>query len=116
VFGEINHKRKKNPRKTKKKMSEPDTSSESNNIVFIIVIGIVFICIIGFVYYRLRNRSSPKQAKVTNETPPIKAQQSEDPLKNCRVFSTNHGLRIYECNEKGDPITKISQPVLKTSD
>jgi flagellar basal body-associated protein FliL len=107
-------KKTKENKKNHRKMSEPDTTSESNNIVFIIVIGIVFICVIGFIYYRLRKRSLPKQ-QVLKETP-IKAQHLEDPLKNCRVFPTNHGLRIYECNEKGDPMTKISQPVLKTPD
>jgi hypothetical protein len=95
-------------------MSELDTTTESNSIVFIVVIGIVCVCVIGFVFYRLRKRTSAKQPKpennkTINEAPKeVKEEiQQEDPLKNCRTFATTHGLRIFKCNEQGDPIQKI---------
>jgi flagellar basal body-associated protein FliL len=97
--------------KKKKTMSELDTATESNSIVFIVVIGIVCVCVIGFVFYRLRKRTSAKQPKSENNKSvkevPKEEIQHEDPLKNCRTFPTTHGLRIFKCNEQGDPIQKI---------
>ncbi len=93
-------------------MSEPDAVLKSNNIVLMIAIGIVFIFVIGFIFYRLRTKW--KQMKPNTTIKENKAENKpqetlqEDPFKNCKTFATSHGLRIFKCNELGDPIEKVS--------
>ncbi len=85
-------------------------NSEQETWTFTVVIGVacllVVVSCIGFFYLRKRNKCETKQVlkkeAVVDAAPPL------DNLQNCRVYQTNHGLRVYRCDEKtGQPLTKV---------
>jgi len=99
----------------------PTIDSSTNNLVVVVLIGIIFVCIVGFIFYKLRNKIRNKfhnrkiiqDEKVVKEVLEVKVddnntKDSKD-LTNCRVFSTSKGLRIYRCDkETGQPISKLT--------
>jgi hypothetical protein len=90
----------------------PDSEQESWTLAVIIGVAclLVLVSFVGFFYLRKRNKSGkqgePMDKKevvvVIDEVPAV------DNLRNCRVYPTNHGLRVYRCDEKtGEPVSKV---------